>query len=60
MKVLVDTCVWSLAFRKRKKTASEKKVVETLKELVRDLRVVMIGPVRQEILSGIRDEMTLH
>jgi predicted nucleic acid-binding protein len=56
MKVLVDTCIWSLAFRKRVKTASDNKITDTLVELVQDLRVVMIGPIRQEILSGIRDE----
>ena len=56
MRVIVDTSVWSLAFRKKEKTEIEIKLIKYLSELVRDLRVVMIGPIRQEILSGISDE----
>jgi len=56
VRVLVDTSVWSLAFRKKEKTEIEIKLINYLSELVRDLRVVMIGPIRQEILSGISDE----
>jgi predicted nucleic acid-binding protein len=56
MRVIVDTCVWSLAFRKKEKTEYELKLINYLSEIVRDLRVVMIGPIRQEILSGISSE----
>jgi predicted nucleic acid-binding protein len=56
MRVIVDTCVWSLAFRKKDKTEYELKLINYLSEIVRDLRVVMIGPIRQEILSGISSE----
>jgi len=56
VRVIVDTSVWSLAFRKKEKTEIEIKLINYLSELVRDLRVVMIGPIRQEILSGISDE----
>ena len=52
MKILVDTCVWSLALR-RSETA-ERRLVEELTELVAELRVQMIGPIRQELLSGIK------
>ena len=52
MKVLVDTSVWSLALR-RNLPADGAEVLE-LVELIRELRVQMIGPIRQEILSGIR------
>ena len=56
MKYLVDTCVWSLALR-RKPTAvlspDEQRMVELLAEAIRDGQVVMVGPIRQEILSGI-------
>lgn len=52
MKVLVDTCVWSLALRRGKADAGPE-VVELI-ELIRELRVQLIGPVRQEILSGIK------
>lgn len=52
MKVLVDTCIWSNVLR-HTKTSTEHS--EKLKELIKDGRVVMIGPIRQELLSGISD-----
>ncbi len=53
MKVLVDTSVWSLALRRGspRGTAPERELVE----LVKEGRVLIVGPVRQEILSGVRD-----
>ncbi len=54
MKVLVDTCIWSLALRRKRRTEKERKTVAILTDLIAELRVCMIGPVRQEILSGIR------
>ncbi len=48
----MDTCIWSLALRRKKK--SESPFVGELKELIKEFRVQMIGPIRQEILSGIR------
>lgn len=55
MKVLVDTSVWSLALRKSQKNEEDTRIVKELQELIRELRVVMIGPIRQELLSGISD-----
>jgi predicted nucleic acid-binding protein len=52
MKVIVDTDVWSEALRKP--NAELSKHVLILQELIQDGRVQMIGPIRQEILSGIR------
>ncbi|MCL2151778.1 MAG: PIN domain-containing protein [Oscillospiraceae bacterium] len=52
MKVLVDTSVWSLALRR----GGPNRIAEKLAELIHAALVVMIGPVRQEILSGISDE----
>jgi predicted nucleic acid-binding protein len=54
VRVLVDTSVWSLALRRRNRAASAAEVAE-LTELVHDGRVAIIGPVRQELLSGIRE-----
>lgn len=51
MKVIVDTSVWSLFLRRAIK--QESAYVSELRELIRELRVQMIGPVRQELLSGI-------
>ena len=55
MKVLVDTCVWSLSLR-RKSDNKVKSVVAQLQELILESRVEIIGPIRQEILSGISDK----
>lgn len=55
MKVLVDTSVWSLALRRKQKSEEDNRIVRELQELIRELRVVMIGPIRQEMLSGISD-----
>jgi predicted nucleic acid-binding protein len=58
MMVLVDTPVWSLALRRKPEQLSprERQLSETLAELVREGRVQLLGPVRQELLSGIREE----
>ena len=53
MKVIIDTCIWSEAFRKPIALRS-KDVVFELQELIKEGRVVMIGAVRQELLSGIK------
>ncbi|MGD8667143.1 MAG: PIN domain-containing protein [Desulfobacterales bacterium] len=54
MKVIVDTSVWSLALRRERPDASEP--VKELQNLIQDHRVEMMGPIRQEILSGIRSK----
>lgn len=54
MKVIVDTSVWSLALRRDNQESTD--TVQELRHLIRDHRVQMIGPIRQEILSGIRSE----
>jgi predicted nucleic acid-binding protein len=58
VQVLVDTPVWSLALRRRITDLSgrEQRLVEVLEELIREGRAQLVGPVRQEILSGIREE----
>ena len=53
MKVLVDTSIWSHALRRR--TRGEGESTGELASLVQDGRVAMIGAVRQEILSGIKE-----
>lgn len=51
MNVIVDTSVWSLALRRRREVASSE--VRELEELVLEGRAVLLGAVRQELLSGI-------
>ena len=55
MKVIVDTCVWSLALRRYKPDKNEPYVME-LQELIKEVRVQLIGAIRQEILSGISNQ----
>ena len=52
MNVLVDTSVWSLALRRAR--ASPSTIVQELAELVSEGRVEIVGPVRQELLSGVK------
>jgi predicted nucleic acid-binding protein len=56
--VLVDTPVWSLSLRRRAidLSPSERRVTQNLYDLVRQRRVKLLGPTRQEVLSGIREE----
>ena len=59
MKVIVDTCVWSLALRRRDKSrlsADDHRMITQLTEAIQYRRAAIIGPVRQEILSGIRNQ----
>lgn len=55
----MDTPIWLEVFRRKKK--DDKTYNSTLSaeltELIREVRAVMIGPVRQEILSGISSEL---
>ena len=56
MNVLVDTSIWSLALRRRSRVApKEQKLIDELKNLIQEVRARIIGPIRQEILSGISD-----
>ena len=57
MRILVDTSVWSLALRKKDKTSDEEKIVNIFTDIIRDLKLVIIGPIRQEILSGISNKI---
>ena len=52
MKVLVDTSIWSLSLRRDSKKNLDYKT--ELSELIKEVRVQIIGPIRQEILSGIK------
>lgn len=49
-KVLVDTSIWSLALRRRQIQPAE---AGELSRLIAEGLVEIIGPIRQEILSGI-------
>ena len=57
MQVIIDTSIWSLALRRPEGRLSriESQRVAALRELVEDGRARLIGPIRQELLSGIRE-----
>jgi len=52
VKVIVDSNVWSEAFRKRTDEPSPE--LRMLNDLVREGRVQMLGCIRQEVLQGLR------
>ena len=57
--ILVDTSVWSLALRRRRKarlSSAEIAIVNEWKRKSRNSETALIGIVRQEVLSGIRDQ----
>jgi len=53
MKVIIYTSVWSLTLRRNAPTDEIAKV-NLLRDLIADGRVVLLGAIRQEVLSGIR------
>lgn len=52
--VIVDTSIWSAALRRS--SSSHPSVRNALATLIQHRGVAMLGPIRQEILSGIRDK----
>jgi predicted nucleic acid-binding protein len=62
MMVLVDTPVWSLALRRKASDLNirEQGLVRALAELIQEGRAQIMGPIRQELLSGIREEERFH
>jgi predicted nucleic acid-binding protein len=58
MNVLVDTPLWSLLLRRNAHDLSEReyKLHKSTAELIAEGRAHIVGAVRQELLSGIREE----
>lgn len=54
MNVIVDTSVWSLALRRRRSPSAAEAL--ELAELIREGRAEVLGPVRQELLSGVPEQ----
>jgi predicted nucleic acid-binding protein len=51
--ILVDTTIWSKAYRRKKITGEDQKIVKELQGILDAEEEILIGPVRQELLSGI-------
>lgn len=58
MSTVIDTPIWSLALRRRRDRLSpdERALVHEWHELVVAGEGLLIGPVRQEVLTGIADD----
>jgi predicted nucleic acid-binding protein len=54
VKVLIDTPIWSLALRRRGRLDTP--AVLTLRRLINEGRAAIVGPIRQELLSGLREQ----
>jgi predicted nucleic acid-binding protein len=54
LKVLVDTCIWSIAFKNTDKRNAD--TIRALSELIDDGRVCLMGPIKQEILSAYKQK----
>lgn len=50
MKILVDTCIWSAVLRQQNPSPN---LSQKLKDFINDSRLAIIGPIHQEILSGV-------
>ena len=58
-RVIVDTSVWSLALRRRNRrhlSATQRTNVLALQDMIVDGRAILLGIVRQELLTGIKDQ----
>ena len=57
MKVLIDTPVWSLVLRRKPSNLSpeQRVAVERVGQLILEGRAELLGAVRQELLSGLRE-----
>lgn len=54
MRVLADSCVWSAVLRRGSDSADP--VRREMQRLIESGAVEIIGPIRQEVLSGVRNE----
>lgn len=54
MKIIIDTCVWSRFLRRNR--PSPDPVAEEVARLVRADAVQLLGPIRQELLSGAQPD----
>ena len=57
MMVLVDTPIWSLSLRRKPADLGslEAQRIDALRALIQHGRAQIVGPIRQELLSGIRE-----
>jgi predicted nucleic acid-binding protein len=54
--ILVDTTIWSKAYRRKKISDENQAIVKELYDILDMEEEILIGPVRQELLSGISNK----
>jgi len=54
LKVIADTPVWSYALRSKRRGFEAH--VQELEALISDQRIIILGPIKQELLSGYSDK----
>lgn len=52
MSVIVDTPIWSELFRRK---APNEQAIVALRALIEAGEAILLGPIRQEVLSGVKD-----
>jgi predicted nucleic acid-binding protein len=54
-RVVVDSTVWSVFFRRDRQSSGDRAIRLALRDMLVAREALMIGPVRQEVLSGLRE-----
>ena len=54
--IVVDTTIWSKAYRRKRIGSEDQRIVKQLWDILNMEEEILIGPVRQELLSGISDK----
>jgi predicted nucleic acid-binding protein len=54
--IIVDTAIWSKAFRRKSASGGDRRAMQELHGILENEKEILIGPVRQELLSGISDK----
>ena len=58
--IIVDTTIWSKAYRRKKTVSEDQDIISALKNILDREEEILIGPVRQELLSGISNKILFH
>ena len=58
--IIIDTTIWSIAYRRKKITEEYQDIVNKLYGILELEAEILIGPVRQELLSGISDKNVFY
>ena len=58
--IIIDTTIWSIAYRRRRINDEDRAIVKKLYDILDLEEEILIGPVRQELLSGISDKNTFN